>query len=242
VDYNADGKVIPQSYVARADGATSPLYRLEFSQERRPEGSWSFALWHTGVFGGGAYAAERVPDDATGGAYQVNELNVGFTNFFATWRRPLARLPVEARMSFSVVREIFKRRRFIVQGVDRRPDGLDDVNEISAEGFGFGLEGTHGRRFYARWRADMNYYVQLFDAKTDASAGHIFQGEGGLGARLGPDTSLEVGGFWMHWFILGQGDRRLQVAGTQGAVISWNRQETRVSGLYIRAQRRFGHR
>lgn len=236
VEYRGEGKVIPQSYVNRFEGETSPLYRLEFSQDPRPEGSWSFALWHTGVFGGGNYATERVPDLTTGGTYQMNELNVGFTNFFATWRRPLSRLPLEARASFSVARQIFKRRRFIVQGVDFRPTGQDDVNEISAEGLGFGLAGRHGDRLFLRWAADAHYYVQLFDAKTDASAGHIFHGEGGAGLRLTENLSVEAGGLWHHWFILSQGDRRIALPGTDGAVISWNRQETRASGAYLRLE------
>ncbi|HMZ27820.1 MAG TPA: hypothetical protein PLM37_10930, partial [Elusimicrobiota bacterium] len=113
-----------------------------------------------------------------------------------------------------------------------------DVNEISAEGLGVGLSGIHGGSVYLRWRAAAHYYVQLFDAKTDASAGQIFQSEAGLGWRRGR-FSVEAGGMWQAWFILGQGNRRLSVPGTAGAVISYNRQDTRLGGLYLKIENRF---
>lgn len=242
IRYRGEGKVLPQSYVNRFAGETSPVYRLEYSQPAARSGYWSAALWHTGVAGGGSFAEERVPDNVNGGDYQVNQLNVGFTNVFLIYHRPLQGWPVEALAGVSVAREIFKRKQFIVQGTDLRPLGLDDVNEISAEGIGFGLAGKHGGRVYARWQALANYYVQLFDAKTDASAGQIFQMEGGVGARLGRSLSVEAGGLWQYWFILGQGDRRIAppVAGAPGAVISWNRNETRASGAYLRFSYSFG--
>ena len=241
IRYRGEGKVPerPQGYANRFEGETSPVYRLEFFQAPSPRGYWTLALWHAGVFGGGKFAAETIPDQTAGGLYQSNGLNVGFTNLFVTRRLPLKGLPLEALAGFSVVREIFKRRSFIVQGVDARPSGLDDVTEISAEGFGFGLAGRHGRKVYVRWQALANYYVQLFDAKTDASAGQIFQAESGVGARLGKGFSLELGGLWQYWFIPGQGNRRLFVPGTTGAVISWNRQETIASGLLISLRKKF---
>ncbi len=240
IRYRGEGKVLPQSYVNRFGGNSAPLYRLEAAQPFDPRGYWSLSLWHTGVFGGGEYSEERIHDNPTGGTYQINKLNVGFTNLFVTYHRSLKDWPVEALFGASVVREIFKRKEFIVDGVDARPTGLDDVNEISAEGFGFGLAGKHGDRLYARWKVMAHYYVQLWDAKTDASAGHIFQWESGLGMKLSPRLSVEGGYMWQYWFILSQGDRRLSVPGTRGAVISWNRQETRASGGYARLQYRFG--
>ena len=240
IRYRGEGKVQPQSYVNRFGGETSPLYRLEVTQTPRRLGYWGLSLWHTGEFGGGNYAEETVPDAPSGGVYQVNKLNVGFTNFFVTFHRALADWPVEALVNFSVVRQIFKRKQFIVQGVDARPSGLDDVNEISAEGFGFGLAGRHGDRVYFRWQTAANYYIQLFDAKTDSSAGQIYQAEGGLGVKLPGGFKLEGGALWQYWFIPSQGNRRLHVAGTEGAVISWNRQETRASGGYFRLDKSFG--
>lgn len=234
--YRGEGKLLPQGYVNRAESQRAPLYVLDWRQTADPGGYWGFALWHTGVFGGGAFRRERVPD-VGGGDYQTNALNVGFTNLFVTYRRPLRDWPVTAEASFSVAREIFKRKDFVVQGVPA-PGGLDDVNEISAEGLGVGLEGIHGGRWYVRWRTAAHYYVQLFDAKTDASAGQIFQSEAGVGWRRGP-WSLEAGGLWQAWFILGQGNRRLSVAGTDGAVISYNRQDTRLGGAYLKIDRRF---
>ncbi len=236
IRYRGEGSVIPQSYVNRFSGETSPLYRLEVKQTFSREGYWGLSLWHTGYFGGGRHSVEQIPDNTTGGIYQTNKLNVGFTNFFVTYHRSLADWPVEALVSFSVVREIFNRREFVVQGVRW---GGDDTNEISAEGFGFGLTGSHGKRFYARWRALANYYIQIWDAKTDCSAGQIFQLEGGLGARLGKGFSIEVGLLHQYWFILSQGNRRISVPGTAGAVISWNRQETLTGGGYIRLQRAY---
>jgi hypothetical protein len=249
VRYRGEGKVLPQSYANRADGMSSPVYRLEISQPAAPEGSWSLALWHTGVFGGGAYAAERVPDESTGGTYQTNRLNVGFTNIFVTRRRPLWDGPVDALVSVSVVRQIFKRKGFVIQGKDA--GSLDDVNEISAEGLGFGLAGLHpiiprqaqdsdhSGSLYFRWQASAHQYIQLFDAKTDSSAGQIFQAESGLGLRLGEGVTLEGGWLWQYWFTHSQGDRRIAFPGTAGAVISWNRQETRASGAYLRLEKRF---
>src|SRR5262245_26499560 len=107
IRYRGEGKVLPQTYVNRFDGETSPLYRIEYSQTADPAGYWSLALWHTGVFGGGNYAVERVPDNTTGGVYQESRMNVGFTNAFAVYHRPLADLPVEALVNLSVVRQIF---------------------------------------------------------------------------------------------------------------------------------------
>lgn len=239
IDYRGEGKVQPETYVNRVDGASSPLYRLEVTQDKNPKGYWGLALYHTGVFGGGAYGTERVPDNTTGGIYQADQLNVGFTNLFITYHRALAKLPVEALVNFSVVRQIFKRKDFIVDGVDARPDKLDDVNEISAEGLGFGLAGRHGGKFYARWQTSANYYVQIFDAKTDPSAGQIFLLEGGPGMDITKDLSLEAGYFYQYWFTHGQGNRRIHVDGTDGAVISWNRQETLARGAYLRLAWRF---
>jgi hypothetical protein len=244
VRYRGEGKVLPQSYVNRFDGETSPVYRLELSQRADPAGYWSLALWHTGVFGGGAFARERVPDNTTGGVYQENLLNVGYTNAFATYHRGLEGLPVEAQVSLSVVRQIFKRKDFVVQGADFRGAGFDDVNEISAEGLGFGLAGRHALpgpadRFYARWQANAHYYVQIFDAQTDSHAGQIFLAEAGLGARVFAGLSVEAGGHWQYWFTHGQGNRRIEAPDGSGAVISWNRQETRTAGFYVRTEYRF---
>ena len=191
--YRGEGKILPQGYVNRFEGNTAPLYRLDWRQDPRAEGFWGVGLWHTGVFGGGTYGRETVPDVA-GGDYQSNSMNVGF----------------------------------------------DDVTEISAEGIGFGLAGTHGKKLYVRWQAAAHYYVQIFDAETDASAGSIFQGEAGVGWRITPRLSFEVGGLWQDWFILGQGNRRLHVEGTDGAVISYNRQQTTLSGLTFKLETRFG--
>lgn len=233
--YRGEGKILPEGYVNRAERQRAPLYLLEWTQVPVPEGYWGLSLWHTGVFGGGEFAPERLPK-AAGGTYQTNLLNTGFTNFFVTHHRSLAESPVELELSVSIVREIFKRKQFVVEGVPA--PGLDDVNEISAEGLGVGLSGTHGRRLYARWRTAAHYYVQLFDAKTDASAGQIFQAEGGFGWRF-KTFSVETGGLWQTWFILGQGNRRLAVTGTDGAVISYNRQNTSLSGMYLKLNTTF---
>lgn len=238
LDYRGEGKIFPQGYVNRFDGNTAPLYRLEWLQDVQKGGYWGLGLWHTGVFGGGTYGHETVPDSHTGQNYQSDQMNVGFTNMFVTYHRPLESLPVEFQVHLSVVREIFKRKEFVVTGTSA--GGLDDVNEISAEGIGFGLAGTHGDRLYLRWQAAAHYYVQIFDAKTDASAGSIFQGEAGFGYRITPGLAVEGGGLWQDWFILGQGNRRLHVDGTDGAVISYNRQQTTLSGLYLRLETRFG--
>ena len=237
LDYRGEGKILPEGYVNRFDGNKAPLYRLEWLQDARKEGYWGLGLWHTGVFGGGTYGQETVPY-STGGTYQTDLMNVGFTNFFVTYHRPLAGSVVEAQVHLSVVREIFKRNSFVVK--DTSAGSLDDVNEISAEGIGFGLAATHGDRLFVRWQAAAHYYVQLFDAKTDASAGSIFQGEAGLGWRLSPAFAVELGGLWQDWFILGQGNRRLHVEGTDGAVISYNRQQTTIVGMFLRLETRFG--
>lgn len=236
VRYRGEGKVLPQSYVNRFGGETSPVYRLEYRQDRKEEGYWGLALIHTGVFGGGAYALERVPE--AGGTYQSDLLNVGFTNFHITRRFPLARFPsVEAMAEITVARQIFKRKKFLVQGVDGGP--MDDVSELSAEGIGVGLSGRHGGRAYGRWELCADHMVQIFDAKTDASAGRLFRAEAAGGVSLGGGFAVELGAFEQYWFILGQGNRRLALAGTEGAVISWNRQETRVAGLFFSLRKTF---
>ena len=236
IRYRGEGKVLPESYVNRFGGETSPLYRLEYRQDRSEKGYWGLSLIHTGVFGGGAYAHERVPE--AGGTYQTNLLNVGFTNFHITRRLPLGRFPsVEALAEITVARQIFKRKKFLVQGVDGGE--MDDVSELSAEGFGVGLAGRHGRRAYGRWELCANHMVQIFDAKTDASAGRLFRAEAAAGVPLGGGFALELGAFQQYWFILGQGKRRLALAGTDGAVISWNRQETRASGLFFSLRKTF---
>jgi hypothetical protein len=227
--------------VNRFDGNTAPLYRFEWLQDARKEGYWGLGLWHTGVFGGGPLATETVPDVTTGGDYQSDLDECGF-------HEPVCHLsstpwqsgPVEAQVHLSIVREIFKRQNFQVQ--EESAGQLDDVNEISAEGIGFGLAGTHGDRLYFRWQAAAHYYVQLFDAKTDASAGSIFQGKAGIGWRFCPAFAVEIGGLWQDWFILGQGNRRLHVEGTDGAVISYNRQQTTIGGMFLRFETRFGSR
>lgn len=240
LDYRGEGKILPQGYVNRFEGNKAPLYRLEWLQDARKEGYWGLGLWHTGIFGGGTFGTETLPDVTTGGTYQTSQMNVGFTNLFVTYHRPLASGPVEAQVHISIVREIFKRQNFQVEGIS--PQGMDDVNELSAEGIGFGLAGIHGGRLYLRWQAAAHYYVQLFDAKTDASAGSIFQGEAGMGWRFCPAFALEIGGIWQDWFILGQGNRRLHVDGTDGAVISYNRQQTTIGGMFLRLETRFGSR
>lgn len=242
LEYRGEGKILPQGYVNRFEGNTAPLYRFEWRQTRDVGGYWGLALWHTGVFGGGSYGVESLPESSTG-TYQTNLLNVGFTNVYGTYHRPLGNGRVEAQFHLSVVREIFKRKSFYVRESNGTAvisgGGLDDVNEISAEGIGFGLAGDHGRRVYVRWQAAAHYYVQLFDAKTDASAGSIFQGEGGVGWRFSKGLEVEVGGLWQDWFILGQGDRRLHVKGTDGAVISYNRQQTTLGGAYVQLRTRW---
>ncbi len=240
LEYKGEGKILPEGYVNRFDGNDAPLYRLEWTQDRVPRGYWGLSLWHTGVFGGGAYGRETLPDVETGDTYQENLMNVGFTNLFVTYHRAIGGGPVEAQAHLSVVRQIFKRKSFTKVDGGSAPEGFDDVNEISAEGFGFGLAGTHGGRLFFRWQTAAHYYVQLFDAQTDASAGSIFQAEGGLGWRLTSRFSIEAGGLWQDWFILGQGNRRLHVDGTDGAVISYNRQQTTISGFYFKADARFG--
>src|SRR5688572_23416896 len=77
VRYRGEGKVLPESYVNRFEGHISPLYRIEVRQDPSPDGYWELALWHTGVFGGGAFGRESVPDMVNGGNYQDNRLNVG---------------------------------------------------------------------------------------------------------------------------------------------------------------------
>jgi len=235
--YKGEGKILPQSYVNRFEGHTAPLYRLEWTQTAQPTGFWGLGLQHTGIFGGGRFGQESV-SDGTGTPYQTNQMNVGFTNLFVTYHRPMVGIPVEAHVHLSVVREIFKRENFVVEGTGAS-GGVDDVNEISAEGIGFGFAGTHGARFFFRWQTAVHYYVQLFDAKTDASAGSIFQGEAGLGWRITPRLSIEMGGLWQDWFILGQGNRRIHLEGTDGAVISYNRQQTTLQGLFFKIETRF---
>ncbi len=235
--YRGEGKLLPdQEYVNRFEGNRAPLYRLEWRQTARDSGYWGLGLWHTGIFGGGTYGQESV-SNISSGTYQTASLNVGFTNFFATYHRPLAHSPVSAQVHLSIVREIFKRKTFTVNGTSG--GNLDDVNEMSAEGIGFGLEGRHGQRLYARWQTAAHYYVQLFDAKTDASAGSIFQAEGGVGWRFTKQVALEFGGVWQDWFILGQGNRRLHMEGTDGAIISYNRNQTRMGGFFLRVETRF---
>ena len=241
IGYRADGSAMPQSYAVHFSGETSPVYRLEVRQKPSADGYWSLAFWHAGEFGGGAYGVETIPDATTGGTYQVNKLNVGFTNLFLTYRRPLANYPVEFLASVSMVRQIFRRKQFIVDGVDLRPSGLDDVDETSAEGVGLGLAGRHGGRFYFRWETLFNYYIQIFDAQTDCSAGQIFLAEAGPGARLTENLTIEAGGLWQYWFILRQGNRRLFAdTATSGAIISWNRNQTLTSGAYLRLNYRYG--
>jgi hypothetical protein len=244
IRFRGEGKVIPQSYTGHFGGETSPLYRIDWRQPVSAGGYWGFSLIHTGVFGGGRYAGESVQDLTTGGVYQTNRLNVGFTNVQATYRRPLADHPaVEALVELTVAREIFKRSTFVVQGVPATLlNGVgDDVDETSAEGIGVGLAGRHARgrgRFYGRWETVASHLVQIFDARTDASAGQIFRAEAAAGARLGKGFSIEAGALWYYWFLFSQGDRRLSVPGTPGAAISWNRKETRASGFFIALRRR----
>jgi|GEM_PF-2453211 len=241
LDYKVAGKI--PGYVADFEGSKAPLYRLEWTQTHVPNGYWGLSLWHTGVFGGGTWGQETVPSESAGAvSYQINSLNVGFTNLFVTYHRALFQGPVEAQFHMSVVREIFKRRDFVFPSSGTVATGLDDVNELSAEGMGVGLAGIHGKRFFFRWQTAVHYYVQIFDAQTDASAGSIFQAEGGLGWRASPRFSVELGGLWQDWFILGQGNRRLSVDGTDGAIISYNRQLTTLGGFYVKADWRFGER
>ena len=89
LDYRGEGKIFPQGYVNRFDGNTAPLYRLEWLQDVQKGGYWGLGLWHTGVFGGGTYGHETVPDSHTGQNYQSDQMNVGFTNMFVTYHRPL---------------------------------------------------------------------------------------------------------------------------------------------------------
>jgi hypothetical protein len=140
VRWRGEGKILPQGYTNRTENQDAPLYVLEWRQAPADRGYWGLSLWHTGVFGGGEFARESLPDvrPGTGGLYQRNLLNVGFTNFFATRYHPVADGPLTAEFSLSVVREIFKRKAFEVLQGSTGPlvsaGTLDDVNEISAEG------------------------------------------------------------------------------------------------------------
>lgn len=242
--FRGEGQTNPQTmgYVDRYEGSLSAVYRLELSQPAKPDGYWSAVLWHAGVFGaslsGGGldhhFGREYVPNNQTGGLYQQDQLNVGFDNLFIVYHHALANLPVELQMQGSVVRLINHRKNFVVQGQDE--GGTDDVQQESADGFGFGLSGQHGGRYYFRWKASANYYIQLYDALTDSGAGHIFQGEGGVGMRLTPGLSVEAGALRQYWFLQAQGDRRIAFPGTSGNIVSWNRIETRTGGYYLRIQ------
>jgi hypothetical protein len=241
IRYRGEGKVLPESYVNRFEGHTSPLYRVRWRSTPDVDGArWDVSLLHTGVFGGGRYGREIVPN-AAGGVYQENLMNVGFTNIHLASRRPLSGYPLEGLIEFTVAREIFKRKDFRFPGLNVQGGGLDDVYDLSTEGIGVGLSGRHSTpaRTYARWEAVGDHLFQIFDAKTDASAGQLFRAEAAFGFSPSPLYSLEFGGFWQYWFLLGQGNRRLHVPSTDGAVISWNRQETRVQGFFFSLQKTF---
>jgi hypothetical protein len=239
IRYRGEAKHVPQSYVNRFSGISSPVYRVEVSQTPSRRGYWSLSLLHTGEFGGGEFAMERVPDNTSPGTdYQVSQLNIGFDNTSVTYHRAIQGWPVEALVNLSIMRGFYKRKQFIVQGTDIRATGFDHVNELSAEGFGFGLAGRHGDRWFVRWQTAFNYYVQLADAKTDASYGQVFQMEGGLGARVWRGLSLEFGGFRQYWFIPGPGDR-VSAPGNHEAIVAWERQLTWTHGAYVRLDCRF---
>lgn len=237
VDYAGDGKNFPPSYTVNYEGLSEPLYRLALVQAIDEDRAWEFSLMHTGVFGGGKHATELIGD------YQRNKLNIGLTNLFVSYRHRLAGTDIHGIINTSVVREIFKRESFFIKpsgGVLTLIPGLEDTNEISAEGIGFGLEGKHGSNRYVRWRTDANYYVQLFDSKTDSEAGQIFTIETGIGQKF-KKFEVELGGLWLYWFTHGQTNRRLHasLAGTEGAIISWANIQTYISGGYLKITTNF---
>lgn len=241
IRYHADANQLPQSYVTRFDGISSPVYRLEIRQTSSRQGYWSLSILHTGEFGGGEYGRELIPDNRTGGIYQLSQLNIGFVNTQATYRRAVRGWPVEALFNLSIMRGFYKRKEFIIEGADLRPTLFNNTNELSAEGFGFGLAGYHEerhRRFYGRWQTSLNYYVQLADSRTDASYGEVFLIEAGLGMRLWQRLSLEVGGLRQYWFIPGP-EIRVAAPGNHEAIISWSRQETWAHGAFLRLEYNF---
>jgi hypothetical protein len=237
IHYKAEGKALPQGYATHVEGMTSPLYRLEFRESPADGGYWSLALTHTGVFGGGGFASERVPD-AAGADFQTDRINVGFVDAQLIRRRPLAGGSVEGLIAGSVRRGYVTRKNFIVQGRDA---GLfDHRQEIGVEGLGLGLAGRHGAgRITVRWQTLLTQYIQLADAKTDASFGQSAEWEGGLGFRLSPRTRLELGGFRNYWYVPGPAVRAA-VPGGGEAIVAWQRQRMTASGVSLRWETDFG--
>jgi hypothetical protein len=139
----------------------------------------------------------------------------------------------------SIIRRFDHRKDFVAQGSSLGV--FDDVSEQSAEGFGVGLTGTHGTgRFYIRWLAYMNYYIQIADAKTDTSYGEVFQGQAGVGVRLWKGGAVEVGGLRQYWYYPGEAHYvNSDVVNGKTVIDSWERQTTWTDGLYFRVEQKF---
>jgi len=228
-------RALPQSIVDRASGETSPVYRMDWRQSRSADGYWGLALIHSNVFGGGRTALETV-SDAAGGTRQTDLLNAGFTHLLVSYRRPVAAVPgIEWAAETGVFRQIMTSKNFDLQGTPA--PGLDNVNELSAEGAGIGLEGRHGGGLYGIWQLEALQLFQLFNAETRAAAGRFLRGEIGAGVTVGGWFSVEAGGYRQDCVLRGRGDQAVYIPGTQGAVVAWNRQETRASGIFVTLRR-----
>jgi hypothetical protein len=140
-----------------------------------------------------------------------------------------------------VVREIFKRKGPLLCKRNRRTTWTTST-KFQPKGIGFGLAGTHGDRVVFSLASRRPLLRPTLRRKNRRLGRVHFSGEAGIGWRFCPALAVEVGGLWQDWFILGQGNRRLHVEGTDGAVISYNRQQTTIGGMFLRLETRFGSR
>ena len=226
LDFKGEANNQDLPHTTEYEGQNQPLYIFQVRRDISSIAGLSGSLWFTGLPRTGAFARETV------GNYQQDELNITFTHLFLSYHHKILDPSVEMLASFSIVREVFTRKDFVIQGNPIAQ--LRDVNEISAEGLGIGLQGRHGKKPYFRWQALSSVYIQLFDCDTDCQAGETFNLETGVGVPLSPHITLEGGGLWQYWTISSQGSRLRVADSTPGAIISWSQQSTTLGGFYIR--------
>jgi hypothetical protein len=114
VRWRGEGKILPQGYTNRTENQDAPLYVLEWRQAPADRGYWGLSLWHTGVFGGGEFARESLPDvrPGTGGALPAQPPERRVHEFF---RHPLP--PRGGRAAHGGVQPVRGPGNFQTQGV-----------------------------------------------------------------------------------------------------------------------------
>lgn len=240
-DYAGEGNNNPPSYTAEFSGMSQMMGGLEAIRTISEESRIGLFYLHGGTSSfSDESGTERVGEE------QECDLNIGFSNFMVSYLKKVRGLDMEFMVNVSMVRMMFSRRNFMVNGevyyddINGEQFEKEDNNEISAEGVGFGIKGRFGDDLFVRYKAFANYYVEVHDMKTDNEAGEYFCYELTAGGKYGQIT-LEAGYMYHYIFLHSQTNRRVYLGenAPDGGVISWSQQDMTIKGGFVRMDVRF---